>query len=165
MADRNNPFNLEGNAEYDFVRMPKELVDKVLEVTDIKQKEKLYFEAIEHKKRDIKNEIECLEEDMLLFKAFGMRYKRELEEAYQKQSEVIEKLWTDFNASDHIYNKIKPIKEQISYISDSVKEIERKIKYADVSRLEKACDVIERFNRMSVEDKQILKQMFLKEDE
>ena len=48
------------------------------------EKKKVFFKAIEDKKIDVKSQIESLEDDVLLFKGIGIRYKTELEKVYNK---------------------------------------------------------------------------------
>ena len=117
---------------------------------------KEFLKAIENKKIDVKCQIESLEEDVLLFKGIGIKYKTELEKVYNEQSNQLEKIWEDFNASDKIAKQSQKIKNALSPIVETIKSINKELDSVSTYKIENLISVIEKFNHMTESDKKLL---------
>jgi hypothetical protein len=93
----------------ELVWVSKEIKETLDKAESQEEQERIFYKVIEDKKIDIKTQIESLEDDVLLFKGLGIKYKNELEKIYNQQSEQLEKLWENFNADDKIYKQTKKI--------------------------------------------------------
>jgi chromosome segregation ATPase len=152
-----NPFNVKYDEEYEYVQLPKELYDKVIESKSRQEQEKMFFAEIEARKMDVKSEIENLEDDVLRFKAVGIRYKNSLEKIYEEQAVELDKLWEGMNLEDNIYSKLKTMNSQLSEFKNDVKQINESMNRLNAYNLEKIITLVERFNNFTSEDKEIIK--------
>jgi len=117
---------------------------------------KVFLRAIEDRKIDVKCQIEALEEDVLLFKGIGIKYKTELEKVYNEQSLQLEKIWEDFNCSDKIAKQAQKIKSTLSPVIETMKSINKEFDSVSTYKVENLISVIEKFNNMGTEDKRLL---------
>lgn len=149
--------------EKEYGVFPKKWLEELKKMESLEEQEKYFFKALEDRKTDIKNQIECLEDDLLMFKAFGIKYKNEFEKVYKEQQEQLEKFYEEVTMPDHLYQKTKEISKEVGNIKNTIKDINNSIQYLEIGRLERAIDTVERFNRMSSEEKEIIEQFILKE--
>ena len=152
-------FDLSLSEEKEYMLVPKKLADELEQANSREEQEKLFFDAIYKKKKDISEEIEALDDDLLMFKAFGTKYKNELDKIYNEQYEKIEQTWEKLNAGDSIYKKLKSLNDSVKGLDRTLEEVERKIKYMSVRNLENAMNVIDRFNNMSHDDRNLLEKL------
>jgi hypothetical protein len=117
---------------------------------------KVFLKAIENRKIDIKGQIEGLEEDVLLFKGIGIKYKTELEKVYNEQSSQLEKIWEDFNCGDKIAEQVRKIKSTMSPVIETMKSINKEFDSVSTYKVENLISVIEKFNNMTDSDKKLL---------
>lgn len=148
--------------EKEYGVFPKKWLEELKKIESLEEQERYFFKALEDRKIDINSEIECLEERLLMFKAFGVKYKNEFEKVYKEQQEQLEKFYEEVTAPDHLYKKIKEISKEIGNIEGLIKGINNSIQYLEVGRLERAIDVVERFRSMSSEEQEIIEKIILK---
>lgn len=144
-------------SDKELIWVPKELKDAWDKVESEEEQKKVFFRAIEDRKLDIKNQIESLEEEVLLFKGIGIRYKTELEKIYNEQSAQLEKIWEDFNAGDKIYKQAKKIENDLRPIILTIQQINNSISNFSTYKIEKLIEVIDKFSRMSDNEKHMIK--------
>lgn len=157
--------------ELSYGYIPSAWLEKLEQLDSIERQEKWFFDKIEERKIDIDAEIESLNDDLLQFKAFGLRYKKELDKIYNEQFKQFEKIWEDNNISDKTSNVIADIKHEIDTISDNIKQFDTQIVNAkcniinmnneidnlNLRKLKKVVNLLDKINNMSKEDKEILK--------
>lgn len=148
--------------EKEYGVFPKKWLDELKKIESLEEQERYFFKAIEDRKLDIIKEIGYLEDSLLMFKAFGIKYKNEFEKVYKEQQEQLEKFYEEVTMPDHLYQKTKEISKEVGNINDIIKNINDSIQYLEVGKLERALCAIEKFNTMSAEEKQILEQLLLK---
>lgn len=144
-------------SEKDLIWVSKDLKEAWEKAESEEEQKKIFFRAIEDRKLDIKNQIECLEDEVLLFKGLGIRYKTELEKIYNEQSQQLEKIWEEFNAGDRIYKKAKKIQNDLQPIVATINLINSSLSSISTYKIESLIEVIDKFNRMTEEDKTLLK--------
>lgn len=147
--------------EKEYGVFPKKWLDELKKIESLEEQERYFFKAIEDRKLDITKEIGYLEDSLLMFKAFGIKYKNEFEKVYKEQQEQLEKFYEEVTMPDHLYQKTKEISKEVGNIKNTIKDINDSIQYLEVGRLERAIDVVERFNRMSTEEKEIIEKIIL----
>ena len=152
-----NPFDVKYDEKYEYVQLPKDLYDKLVEAKSRQEQEKMFFAEIEARKTDIKNEIENLEDDVLRFKAVGIRYKSSLEKIYEEQAVELDKLWECMNLEDNIYSKLKTMNSQLSQFKNDIKQINESMNHLNSYNLEKIISLVEKFNGFTNQDKEIIK--------
>ena len=96
----------------ELIWVPKELKEAYEKAESEEEQKKIFFKAIEDRKLDIKNEIENLNDEMLLFKGIGIEYKTQLRSVYEEQSKQIDKIWDDFSSDGKILKQVKGIKKE-----------------------------------------------------
>jgi predicted nucleic acid-binding Zn-ribbon protein len=120
------------------------------------EKLRIIEETIKSRKEDITYTIESLDDDLLRFKAFALKYKTELQKVYEEQNNQLEKLFEDIGGmQDNIYLKIEQAKKQLNPITDKVKEINKTLDNVNTYKIERLIELIEKFNRMSEENKML----------
>jgi uncharacterized coiled-coil DUF342 family protein len=149
----------------ELIWVPKKLKEDWELAFSEEEKIKVFYKAIEDKKIDIKTEIESLEEQVLIFKGIGLKYKNELEKVYNEQSQYIEKIWSEFNVGDKIYKQAKKINNDLAPISEAISNINSNLKGLSIYKVQDLIDLIEKFNSMSDKDKQLFKLLIDKEKE
>jgi len=131
----------------------KEALDKA---SSDEEQTKIFLKVIEDKKIDVKYQIESLEEDVLLFKGIGIRYKIELEKIYNEQSLQLEKMWEDLNCGDKIEKQVRKIRSTLSPVIETMKSINKEFDSISTYKVENLISVIEKFNNMTATDKKLL---------
>jgi len=140
----------------ELIWVPVELKEAWDKAGSTEEQSKVFLKAIEDKKLDIKYEIDSLEEDVLLFKGLGIRYKTELGKVYDEQSAQLEKMWEDFNCGDRIEKQVRVIKNTLSPIVEIMKNINKEFDSVSTYKIENLISVIEKFNNMTTTDKKLL---------
>ena len=79
----------------ELIWVPKEVKEIYEKMESDQEKLKLVDEMIKNRKIDITYSIEALDDDLLRFKAFSLKYKTELQKVYDDQSDKLEKLFED----------------------------------------------------------------------
>jgi len=141
----------------------KELIWVSSEVKEIYEKmdsdhEKLRIvnELIATRKKDITFDIEALDDDLLRFKAFSLKYKTELQKVYEEQSTKLEQLFEDCgDIQSKMYLKIEETKGKLDPIISKIRSINETLDKVSTYKIEKVIELIEKFNRMSEEDKRL----------
>lgn len=84
------------------------------------EKLRIVEETIKNRKLDITYTIESLDDDLLRFKAFALKYKTEIQKVYEEQNNQLEKLFEDIGGmQNNIYLKIEQAKN--NYILSQIK--------------------------------------------
>ena len=146
------------NDDKELIWVKKEIAEeyKSLE-SDIKMAD-MINDIIRRKKVDISNDIENLDDDLIRFKGFCLNYASKFKEAYNEQTENIEKIWEDCNEPiSNIVSKTSHIKKEISGISGDIRNISASINDLDTYKLDRIIGIIEKYNSMTDDDKEIFK--------
>jgi hypothetical protein len=84
--------------EYDYMRVPKDLAIKLKELENedaLYEKEVLKY--VDRTKKDISNQVELLDDDVLMFKAKLASYKKAFKEAYESADTEMYSFWEDLD--------------------------------------------------------------------
>ena len=136
--------------------MSSELKDVYEKVDSDQEKLNIVEELINSRKIDITYAIEALDDDLLRFKAFSLRYKTELQKVYDDQSEKLEKIFDDCgDIQSKMYLKIEETKTKLNPVTDKIKEINVALEKVNTYKIERVIELIEKFNRMNEEDKRL----------
>jgi len=150
-------FDMTNEEGYEYTRIPKNIADLLTKAASRKEQEDIFFKAIADRKRDVKNDIEALDDDLLLFKAFGVKYQNELEKIYNDQYSKFEAVWEKLNASDMVYGKLKELESKTKQFKQDIESINNSIDHVSLYKIEKVIEIVDKFNRMSEDDKGIIK--------
>jgi len=132
------------------------------------EKLRIVDELIKDRKLGITQDIESLDDDLLRFKAFSLKYKTELQKVYEDQNDKLGKLFEDIgDISSKMYLKIEETKNKLNPITDKIKEVNKTLESLNTYKIERVIELIDKFNRMSEEDKRLfeilIKQTDIKE--
>lgn len=150
--------------ELEYTRIPKTWFEELKKLESYEQQEELFFKALADKKKDITNEIDNMNEDLIEFKAFGLRYKRELEKIYNEQVETLTNMWEELNLGDNLYEKVKEMRAKVKPLIDDVKFVEERLKGLNTYRVEGLIKTMNDYNRLSNENKELLVEMLRDEN-
>jgi len=129
------------------------------------EKLKIVDDLIKNRKLDITYAIESLDDDLLVFKAFSLKYKTELQKVYDEQSDKLEKLFENCgDIQSKMYLKIEETKTKLNPITDKIKAINETLDKVNTYKIEKLIELIEKFNRMSEEDKRLFEILIKQSD-
>jgi hypothetical protein len=140
----------------ELIWVPVELKEAWEKATSEEEQKRIFFQTIENRKLDIKNQIECLEDELLIFKGIGLKYKTELEKVYEEQSDKVSKIWEDFNVGDKLFSQAKAINDSLRPVVNTINEINEKLSAISTYRIENMISLIEKFNCMSEGTKKML---------
>lgn len=116
---------------------------------------------IEKTKKQMQNDIENLDEELLEFKSFVIRYSRAFKEAYDAQAINVEKLWeVSTEPVDNIRKQLNLIKSDIKETSKQVEELTSAIGNINTYKIERMIELLNQFKSMSSSDKDIMKVLF-----
>ena len=112
---------------------------------------------IKERKLDIQNSIECLDDDLLRLKSFGLTYKTELKKVYDEQEKVLEELWEEHDEKIYeLKNKITQLKPELEKATSQVKEVSNALSGISTYSIERLIDVVYKVNCMSEKDKKLM---------
>ena len=143
--------------EKEYIYVPKKLVEMVKSVTEPEEYERTIIKYMEEVKGDLRLNIESLDEDVTLFKAFMIEAKKRFKEAKEAQLKESYELWGSYEQElGVIRNRVDSFKNELMPLIEDLKEINSlfsQIKTYDISKL---CDVIERYSSLSKDNKEMM---------
>jgi hypothetical protein len=135
----------------------KKLAEMVKSVTEPEEYERTIIKYMEEVKGDLRLNIESLDEDVTLFKAFMIEAKKRFKEAKEAQLKESYELWESYEQElGVIRNRVDSFKNELRPLIEDLKEINSlfsQIKTYDISKL---CDVIERYSILSKNNKEMM---------
>ncbi len=138
------------------------------QLNEVKDSDKLKDEIIRRLVTDeigwLNNEVEQMDEAVLRYKAklltikdnFGKAqdaYCTEIVAAIERSESVFKPIEENF---DNLKSSIQTIDSQINGVSKCLSDLNQKIGYIDYTRLEKLLDAVDRFNKMSDAEKELI---------
>ena len=143
--------------EREYIYVTKKLAEMVKSVTEPEEYERTIIKYMEEVKGDLRLNIESLDEDVTLFKAFMIEAKKrfkeakeaQLKESYELQESYEQELGVIRNRVDSFKNELRPLIEDLKEINSLFSQI----KTYDISKL---CDVIERYSSLSKDNKEMM---------
>lgn len=140
----------------ELIWVPAKLKETLEKMNSDEEQLKIVEKYINDRKLDISNDIEALDDDLLRFKAFALKYKTEIKAVYNEQSDILYKLFEDCgDIQSKMYLKIEETKKKLNPITEKIKEINFVLDKINIYKIEKVIELIEKFNRMSEEDKRL----------
>ena len=108
--------------EKQIVWLPMELAEKVKAVTSEEGIDKIVMDHIEKTKSGMTEDIDCLEEDVLRYKALLVGIRTKLKEAYKTHATELEKVWD--NHAENLGVMEKKVKQLVKTLDAKLREIE-----------------------------------------
>lgn len=136
----------------------KDIAKKYRDMESDQKKLEIVISTINQRKTDITNDIECLDNDLLQFKAFALRYKTELTKVYKEQQIAFEKLFEEVgDIQSKMFCKTKEIKKELMPIKSEVDNINKLLSEISTYKIEQLIDIINKFNNIPDDDKKLFK--------
>lgn len=142
----------------ELIWVSKGMAKRYQEIESDEKKLELVEKLINDRKSDIKDTIASLDDDLLLFKAFATRYKIEFEKVAKEQNEQMNTVFDNCTyVGDAIYVKVKEVTNKLKPISDEIKNINKCLADVSTYKLETMFTLVEKFSRMSSEEKEMFR--------
>ncbi len=110
--------------EKEYIYLPKDLVKKIKDLEDNKLIEQAIDEYFEETKRDLKVNLEEIDDRVLEYRGLMVKAKNEFKKAKEEQIEASYILWEEFDKEmPSIRTKIEALKNEISPITKELKEL------------------------------------------
>lgn len=141
----------------ELIWVSKEMAEIYNKMESDDEKLKCVAKYIDSKKQTITADIEALDDDLLRFKAFALKYKTEIEKVYNEQSDALEKVFLDCgDVQSKMYLKIEETKKALLPIVDKIKEVNKTLDNINTYKIERMIELIHKFSVMNDEEKRIL---------
>jgi len=110
--------------EREFVYVPKSLAKKIKELEDGKVKEDLILEYLDKSRKEVKANLETLEDDVIQYQGIMIKAKQTFEKAKNEQLTASYDLWERFDKEmPKLQKKIETITSQIEPIANQIIEL------------------------------------------
>ena len=119
-------------SEKDLIWLPKELADKVKDLTDADALNREILNYLEESKADLRITVESIDEDILLYRAKMIQARDAFKKAKDEELDANYKLWEKYEED------IKTTKEYVTSAASLLKELTK-----EVQELNKAFSVID----------------------
>lgn len=143
--------------EKELIWVTKEQAKVFNELNSESNQKNLVDELILVRKIDIQNSIECLDDDLLRFKAFTLNYKTELKKVYDEQDKLLEALWETHDSKIYeLKQKITQLKPELQKINNQIEEVNKIMNGVSTYSMDKLIEVVNKVNNMSESDKKLM---------
>lgn len=165
--DKQHILTLLGARDKELIWVTKEVAEKYFKMTSIDECEKIVIDAAKELYKEQTYAVEGLDEQVIMFKAKCITYKNAYKNIVNDITKDVEPLWEQL---DKLRSKVgievakttlvlNEVKSTASELDKAFKSIDSGVTY----KLEKIIEVVEKFNKMTSEDKVIIT-MLLKTD-
>ena len=132
------------SAGREIVWMQKEQAEKFKKIESLDEQIIAIDEIISKRKLDIRTDMEALEEDMLLFKAFAVKYRNELKKLYDDQHDQAYALWEKYNEElPRIETAISEVRKRAEPLERLVEGLEKSLNKLESWKLDSLTGIIE----------------------
>lgn len=140
--------------ETDYIRLPKRLIDQI---KDLDNADKVITKYIEESKRDIKNNLDFLEDEVIAYKGSMAKTRIAFNEAKEEALAANYKIWENFEEDKkQIWNKSKEIVESLKPLTEELSKINRAIDGLNTYRLDELMKTIQAFSGLWGENKEMM---------
>jgi len=152
------------NEPTDLVWLPVSLVKKIKEVQDNRGIENEIMSYIEETKLDLKQQIESIDEDVLLYRSHMIKTRDAFKKAKNEELESGYQLWEDFEKElpktkqfiKEAIDTIEPLKTEVNNLRTELDNINKIISYINLDRMLWFLTVLKDCNTLINEDKELL---------
>lgn len=158
--------NKEKRSEYIYLNVTPTMAKQIKEAGDNENlKDKILKEFVTNETEWLKEEVQNMDNITVIYRAKLLTIKDNFSKAHDIYVEEIEKLLNKTEDSiKPLSNKFKSlqkdvenVKTQIESASKMIDSLSSKIGYIDYSRIEKLLDAVDRFNKMSDIEKELIR--------
>jgi archaellum component FlaC len=114
--------------EKEYVYLDKRVAEKIKNLDSVEHQLEVIGNILEERKKDMRIDMENLDDDMLQFKAFSAKYRQELEKVYEEQQNKAYKLWEKYNEElPRVREALKPVIDEVNKLTDIVDALNKKL--------------------------------------
>ena len=140
-----------------FVYLPVELADQVESIGSDKVLSAVIEKYFEESMRDIKANLETLDDMVLQYKGLMSKAREEFRTASNDMVEKSYKTWEEFDAKTPVISrKVKAVCDELKPIHKSLTDLDTLINRLDFRHLERILDVVERVANMTPEAQKVM---------
>lgn len=119
--------------EKEYVFIPKKLAEKIKDLESDKQMEDTIIGYYNQSRRELQGELDCLDEDVIQYKANMMKARQAFREAKEEQLDANYELWEKFDAdikgvSAYVAkatSQLQPLKAELSQLKELMNQIDK----------------------------------------
>lgn len=139
--------------EKDLVWLPKSLCKKIKELEDT---DKFILDYIEESKKDIKLNIDSLDDEVLVYKGLMAKARTAFQEAKTEALEANYATWESFDKeSKNISSKAIALKDSLGPLTQELEKINGLIDKVRTHRIDELISTIEKFNSLYGQNKEV----------
>jgi archaellum component FlaC len=144
-------------ADKEYTYVPKRLV-KLLQ--DSEDHEKIIFEFIDESKREVRQNLESLDEDLLQYRAMMAKSKQAFREAKDEQCNAMYELWESYEPElGKVRTMAKNVAKELAPIKNAVLDLQKTIDGVSTYSLEKMVEIVKQVGSMSDDEKDMFKML------
>ena len=152
------------NEPTDLVWLPVSLVKKIKEIQDSIGIENEIMSYIAETKLDLKQQIESIDDDVLLYRAHMIKTRDAFKKAKNEELEAGYQLWQEFEKElpktkqfiKEAIDTIEPLKTEVNNLRTELDNINKIISYINLDRMLGFLTVLKDCNTLINEDKELL---------
>lgn len=160
--------------DYDYIRVPKHLAVKLKELENedsLYEKEVLKY--VKNTKKDISDQVELLDDDVLMFKAKLASYKKAFKEAYDSADTEMYSYWETLDKKlstrhkslrDRFDNISRVLDREFELKQNQIERMSKKMESINTYSFEKIITFLRSFENLSPETKDIFIDVLQKQD-
>lgn len=140
--------------EKELVWLPKDLAKKV---ESLKDSDNFVLKYIEESKRDIKANLDSLDDEIVQYKGLMAKARSSFKEAKEDALEANYALWESFdNERKSLKAKAEQMVESLKPLTEELKKINEQLNNIHVYRFKEVIDVIDAFSNLYGDKREIL---------
>lgn len=140
-------FDYSTKEETEYVSVPKSLAQKIKGVKETKVLEEEIRKYIEESKRDLRVNIESLDDDVLMYKASMVKAKNAFEQAKTEQLDASYAMWEKFDEElGQIRKKVAATKDAILPLKQELDDLNKKMASIRTWDLEKILELLKQIS-------------------
>lgn len=141
-----------------YMFVPDEIAGKLELINDVcKIKNEDINKIIDNMSKEESYMTDALQENSLRFKLFAKDIAKGYKDAVSNEVEYLEEIWEECNLKrNEIYDKTNAIKKNVESTKDEIKSLKMALDDLDIYGMDRILQLIERFNNMSENDKELL---------
>jgi archaellum component FlaC len=144
-------------AEKEYTYVPKRLV-KLLQ--DSEDHEKIILEFIDESKREVRQNLESLDEDLLQYRAMMAKSKQAFREAKDEQCNAMYELWESYEPElGKVRKMASNLAKELAPIKNAVLDLQKTIDGVSTYSLEKMVEIVKQVGSMSDDEKDMFKML------
>ncbi len=134
--------------EKDLVWLPKSLVKKIKKAEEGGEDyENLVISYLDESNREVRNNLELLEEDVLQYRGLMVKAKQEFKKAKEEHLQASYEVWEEFDKElPSISEKVQKLTDEVKPIKEAADELKDTLNSISLYNLKELADVIEKIS-------------------